>query len=99
MRQQGEITGDAYRKKVRKEVGRRTALLTRDGVAAVNPALSAALGLCQKSLKDKTIAWAQNKYFDAKRRFWPKEIHLKPKSEVYWEQVETDQRNFHFLAE
>lgn len=44
-----------------------------------------------------TIARAWNKYFGAaKRRFWPTGIHLKPKSEVYWERAGSNQRNYHF---
>jgi len=45
------------------------------------------------------MAWAPQKYGGAaKRKVWPKEVHLKPEREVSWERVETNERNFHFLA-
>lgn len=56
--------------------------------------------LSQKPMKGKNITWAWRKCFDAaKRKFGPKEIFLKTNSEAYWEQVETDERNFSFFSE
>lgn len=63
----------------------------------VCPALSSPGSFARYPWRIRTITWPWNKCFDAaKRKCRPKEICLKTNSEVYWEQVEADERNFHF---
>lgn len=53
--------------------------------------------LSQERMKGGTHPWACRKGFDAaERKFRPNEIFLKTNGEVYWEEMETDERNFHF---
>lgn len=55
--------------------------------------------LSQKSREDKNHHMALECFDAAKRKFRPKEMFLEMNSEVYWEQVEADERNFHFFSD
>lgn len=81
MRQRGEVTGGDRRGKGEEGDG-------QEKVPWSSPVCLPEL--CQKPLKGNSTAWAQGQGFDAAKRFWPKEIRLKPKREVYEERVETD---------